>query len=356
MRLASSSRSGERSDKIGGMSKRQRRAPFREAGLLGVVTALFILMSVFAGSYVDRNTGQTISTFLNPGTLLQVATETAFFAIIALGMLKVMLTGGIDLSVGATYALCGIAMGLAFRDIPGLSNQALVAGLLISVGVGVACGFANGVLVSTLKVHPFMVTLGTMWIFRGIAFVSSKAVSLPLPLDIVHAVKASLFLPQGLSPIPMLVLLLMLGVSWFVLGKTVWGRNLYAMGGNSEAAFFSGINLNRTQIAAFTFAGLCCGIAALLGNAYYGSASSGDANGYELYIIASAVVGGTSLSGGRGTPLGVVLGALLIVLLRQSIRTFHFDQNYEWIIIGTAIIAAVAIDRFSQQQIERRFA
>jgi ribose transport system permease protein len=132
------------------------------------------------------------------------------------------------------------------------------------------------------------------------------------------------------------------------------GRHIFAFGGNIEASRFAGLALGRIQLGVFAVSGLTAGLAAFLGASLYGSASSGDAQGYELYVIASAVVGGASLIGGKGSAVGAMLGALLIVLIRQSIRTLHFDQNYEWIVIGCAIIVAVVIDRWSAGMTTRR--
>jgi ribose transport system permease protein len=128
---------------------------------------------------------------------------------------------------------------------------------------------------------------------------------------------------------------------------TVGGRRVFAVGGNVEASRFSGVPIGRVKIAVFVLSGLTAGLAAFMGASFYGSASCADATGYELYVIASAVVGGASLSGGKGSAAGALLGAVLIVLIRQSIRTLHFDQNYEWIIIGCAIIIAVVLDQTS---------
>jgi ribose transport system permease protein len=131
---------------------------------------------------------------------------------------------------------------------------------------------------------------------------------------------------------------------------------VFALGGNPEASRFAGLNLRRITIGVYVVSGLTAGIAAFLGAGYYGSASCVDATGYELYVIASAVVGGASLSGGKGSALNALLGAVLIVLIRQSIRTLHLDQNYEWIIIGTAIILAVVLDQASNRLTSRRLA
>jgi ribose transport system permease protein len=214
----------------------------------------------------------------------------------------------------------------------------------------------NGALVVGLKVHPFIITLGTMWVLRGIAFVTTRAESILLPPAPTAVVKAHLGLGGGLYPVPMLCMLVLTVLGAIYLTRTVMGRHIFAFGGNIEASRFAGLSLSRIQIGVFAVSGLTAGFAAFLGAAFYGSASSGDAQGYELYVIASAVVGGASLLGGKGSAVGATLGALLIVLIRQSIRTLHFDQNYEWIVIGCAIIIAVVVDQWSTRATARRLA
>jgi ribose/xylose/arabinose/galactoside ABC-type transport system permease subunit len=140
------------------------------------------------------------------------------------------------------------------------------------------------------------------------------------------------------------------------LTRTVMGRHVFAIGGNAEASRYSGLRLGRITIGVYVVSGLLAGLAAFLGAGFYGSASCVDATGYELYVIASAVVGGASLSGGKGSAVSALLGALLIVLIRQSIRTLHFDQNYEWIVIGCAIIVAVVLDQAGSRMAARRLA
>jgi ribose transport system permease protein len=201
-----------------------------------------------------------------------------------------------------------------------------------------------------LKVHPFIITLGTMWVLRGIAFVTSQAESILVPDALTHAAKASLGLSEALYPVPMLLMLAVTTVGAIFLSRTVPGRYIYAVGCNVNAAKYSGLNVNWILVAVYVLSGLTAGIAAFIGTSYYGSASCGDATGYELYVIASAVVGGASLSGGKGSAINAMLGAVLIILIRVAIRQLHFDQNYEWIIIGCAIIIAVVLD----QTINRR--
>src|SRR5258708_24979066 len=152
----------------------------------------------------------------------------------------------------------------------------------------------------------------------------------------------------------MLTMLAVTALGAIYLRLTVMGRHVFAFGGSVEASRYAGLPLSRIQVGVFAVSGLTGGLAAFLGAGFYGSASSGDAQGYELYVIASAVVGGASLIGGKGSALGAMLGALLIVLIRQSIRTLHFDQNYEWIVIGCAIIIAVVVDQWSTRAGARR--
>ena len=152
-------------------------------------------------------------------------------------------------------------------------------------------------------------------------------------------------------------MLVMLGVTIcgaVYLTRTVMGRHVFAVGGNVDASRFAGLRVGRITVGVFVVSGLLAGLAAFMGASFYGSASSADATGYELYVIASAVVGGASLSGGKGSAVNAMLGAILIVLIRQSIRTLHFDQNYEWIIIGGAVIVAVVLDQASARFTARR--
>jgi ribose transport system permease protein len=230
----------------------------------------------------------------------------------------------------------------------------VLAGVAICAGVGLACGLLNGALVVGLKVHPFIITLGTMWVLRGVAFVATKAESILVPQSLTGFAKAPLGLSVGLYPVPMLAMILLTVLGAIYLTRTVMGRHVFAFGGNLEASRFAGLSLSRIQIGVYALSGLTAGIAAFLGASFYGSASSGDAQGYELYVIASAVVGGASLIGGKGSAVGAMLGAVLIVLIRQSIRTLHFDQNYEWIVIGCAIIIAVVVDQWSTRMTARR--
>jgi ribose/xylose/arabinose/galactoside ABC-type transport system permease subunit len=339
----------------GRMLRRTLASP--QVGLVLVILLLGGVLGLFAGTHVDPRSGLVVNNFLNFYTLIQTATDASFFAIMAVGATVVIISGGIDLSVGSIYALAGVTTAMVLRAFgPADPTTTIAVGLAVSIGIGLACGAINGGLVVGLGVHPFIITLGTMWIVRGIAFVGSNAESILVPGALTRVAKASLGLGDSLYPVPMMVMIFVTIIGSVYLQQTVGGRRVFAVGGNAEASRFSGVPIGRVKVVVFVISGLTGGLSAFMGASFYGSASCADATGYELYVIASAVVGGASLSGGKGSALGALLGAVLIVLIRQSIRTLHFDQNYEWIIIGCAIIIAVVLDQTSARFTTRRLA
>src|SRR5215510_6682998 len=171
----------------------RRLAASQESGLVVVLVLVTATLTMLAGSHPDRVTGEIVNNFWNPNTLIQTATDASFFAIMAIGATVVIISGGIDLSVGSIYALAGVTMALVLRNAGPMSPvSTAVLGFVVCVGVGLACGVLNGLLVVGLRVHPFIVTLGTMWILRGIAFVATKAESILVPRALTEVAKASL--------------------------------------------------------------------------------------------------------------------------------------------------------------------
>ncbi|MFN3728151.1 MAG: ABC transporter permease [Fimbriimonadaceae bacterium] len=336
------------------MSRVSRLFSHQLSGLVLLILALGVVLTLFAGTHENRLTGQTVNNFLNLSTLMNVGKDASLFAIMAVGITVVIISGGIDLSVGSIYALASVGSAMALRGNASGDGGTVLAALALCLGIGLACGLANGVMVATLKVHPFIVTLGTMWVFRGIAFVTSQAQSIVVPTAWTDVIKATLGFSQGVFPVPMIVMILVAAAGAVFLGMMVTGRHVFALGGSEGASRYAGLPIDRIRVTVYTLSGLCAGIAAFVGTGYYGAASSADATGYELYVIASAVVGGASLAGGRGSAIGAMLGAVLIVLMRQGIRTLKLDQNYEWIIIGSAIVIAVVLDRLNAAWSERR--
>lgn len=327
-----------------------RLARLQQNGLLVVILLLSAFLTVRAPQITDPVSHNLVNGFLNPGTLFQVFKDTSFFAVLACGIAMVIVTGGIDLSVGSIYALSGVMTAMALRG-SNLGGASVIVALAMCLAIGLACGLINGTLVTSLGVHPFVITLGTMWVFRGIAFVSSKAESILLPQSVTEAIKANLGLRKDLFPIPILVMVLTVALVAVFLARTSAGRNVYAVGGNAEASHYAGVRVPRVLLMVYALCGLCAGLSAFLGSGYYGSASCSDGQGYELYAIASAVVGGVSLLGGRGSVVGAALGALLIVLFRQGVVTLSLDTQYEWIIIGVAIIVAVFLEKLTRSKV-----
>jgi ribose transport system permease protein len=228
-----------------------------------------------------------------------------------------------------------------------------MAGMAACVGAATLCGILNGGMIVALRVHPFIITLGTMAILRGIAFVITKGQSIgdfPQPFrDMVRWETGN-----GLSLVPLGVMVVVAVAGGIYLSRLGAGRRIYAVGGNELASRFSGIRVDRVKLSVFIYSGLTAGISALLALGYYGSASSGDGSGYELDVIAAAVVGGASLSGGKGTALGALLGALVIKMIDNGIVILGIDQNYSRIIIGVAVIVAVVLDQLNTWLAKRR--
>lgn len=355
-----------------------RRIWFQESGLMVVIVLLGLLLT-FASDPITLADGRTVNNFLRADNLIpNVATTMAPIAIMAIGATIVIAAGGIDISVGSIYCLAALGVAAVLQDLPENASVWIVLPLAAAtaLGIGLLCGLINGLIVVGLRMHPFIVTLGTLSIFRGLALVLVKSKSLPTAdRTLPHAFTDGFMqwrwmIPRGdgsplmLQPVPMLILLACLLAGWIFLSHMVAGREVYAVGGNEEAARFSGLSVQRIKLRVYVLCGLTAGLAGLVSAGYFGSASTATGEGYELMVVASAVVGGASLSGGRGTALGGVLGALIIKLIENGIsilKQINFglfwlpiSKEYTKIIIGIAIVLAVAIDRFSEYLQSRR--
>ncbi|HZV33090.1 MAG TPA: ABC transporter permease [Verrucomicrobiae bacterium] len=364
-------------------SPRHRLFRLQEGGLLVVIFVLGLLLTIFGGKvkvpvfetnaqgerqrvfhinaqgerepvFVEKNK------FLNAQNLAQVAKDTSFIAIMAVGATFVIISGGIDLSVGAIYALASVLGALVLQHFGPEGRWAnmppfigVTLGILTCVGAATLAGLANGAMIVSLRVHPFIITLGTMTIFRGIAFVITNGQSVGgFPQVFRDLIRWEV--GNGLSIVPLLVMIVVAIAGGVYLKNLAAGRRIYAIGGNELASSFSGLNVERIKLSVYIIAGFTAGIAALLSIGYYGGATSGDGQGYELNVIAAAVVGGASLSGGKGSALGALLGALVIQLISTGIVILGINQNYSQIIIGVVVIAAVVLDQLNNWLAKRR--
>jgi ribose transport system permease protein len=353
-----------------------------EAGLVLIVVVLGAVLFIGGGSvevrkfekgpdgelqpaFTSSQNGEPVpamekrNKFLNAQTLTQIAKDTSFTAIMAVGMTFVILTGYIDLSVGAIYALASVLGAIVLRAygptgaFSGAGPLGVVLGTVTCLAIGGLCGLLNGGMFVFLKVHPFIITLGTMTIFRGVAFVITTGQSIA---DLPQAFRRIvLWEPVGeLSLVPLFVMFAVTLVGSIYLTRLAVGRRIFAVGGNELAARYSGIRVEKIKLTVYVIAGLTAGLAALLAIGYYGAASSGDGQGYELKVIAASVVGGTSLNGGKGSALGAALGALVIQMIDSGIVILGINQNYSQVIIGTVVILAVLLDRLNNWLTQRR--
>jgi len=338
--------------------------------LLLVVLGLGLILTLLSDTIVEE--GRRANNFLRVGNLVpNVLTPMAGMAIMALGATVVIIAGGIDISVGSICGLSALGTVWALQNFPQDASAwaVLPVALIVPLGIGLLCGLMNGLLVVALRLHPFIVTLGTLSIFRGIALVAPPVNSLPdivagktVPLAFTRHLMAwkvgQGWTSMPLQPVPLMVMVLCLVVVWVYLHHTVGGRQIYAVGGNEEAARYSGLPVGRIKVRAFALSGLAAGIAGMVSAGYEGSAQTQTGMGSELTVIAAAVVGGASLTGGRGTALGAVLGALVIQLIENGIfvlrevhmgaLTLRLKKEYTMIVTGIAIIIAVAVDRLSE--------
>lgn len=300
------------------------------------------------------------NTFFNTDNLLSVLTSATYYAIMAVGITGVIVMGGIDLSVGSIYCLAAVvgammlrAMGVQGGALAGTPGW-LVVPLTFAVcaGVGAACGLANGLGTVLLRVHPFIITLGTMSIFRGLAYLFSDGESVTgfppqISAGFVRASVPSPFGPVEVVPLVLTLVVTVLGAVLF--SRTVFGRRTYAIGGNETAAKYAGVPVGRIKVWLFVLCGAAAGLAALIQLGRYGAADSTAGRGDELRVIASAVVGGASLAGGRGSAVGAVLGAVIIALISNATIILDVPPSWTDVVLGMTIVVAVVVDQTKQR-------
>ena len=316
------------------------------ATLLGRVAPLvFLLVLMLVFSVMEPR-------FFSELNLFNVMRQISITGLIALGMTFVILTGGIDLSVGSIVALAGLVAGALNKGSSANTltlDDTVVAGypLIVSVAVaaliGLAAGLVQGVAITTLNVPPFVVTLGGLSAFRGAALLYSGGGPISSFDD------AYRFWGQGkLGPVPVPVIIFLAAalLCHIVLRHTRYGRHIYAIGGNAEAARLSGLNVRGLTLSVYVIVGLFAGLAGFVLSSRLNSAEAVAGQGYELTVIASVVIGGTSLFGGLGGVLGTVVGAILIGVLINGLVLMNVSPYIQQIIIGVIIVLAVAFDRF----------
>jgi ribose/xylose/arabinose/galactoside ABC-type transport system permease subunit len=280
--------------------------------------------------------------FFSLGNLVNVALSIAVIGILGVGMTAVILIGGIDLSVGSGVALAGMAAAFAAHAVGGGPVISAAAAIAAALAIGAIGGGITGLAVSRLRAPAFLVTLALLSIERGLAFLlsSGQAVSdLPAGFD---------WLGQGILfgvPVPVWLTAACFGGGWFVLSRTVWGRWVYAAGGNEAAAWLAGIDTRAVALGTYVANGLLVGLAAVVLTARLGAAVPNAGVGYELDVIAAVVVGGTALTGGRGNVLGTLAGAVCIGILDNALNLANVDPYLQRVVVGVVILLAVLGER-----------
>ncbi len=323
---------------------------------LGPVFAMLFIVVLFA--IADKTWGQ--DAFLSIRNTRAIMSSAALVAVPALGMTIIIIAAGIDLSAGTALTLCGTVLATFLKNSevsagePGFTSMMLIA-LLATMLTGCACGLVNGALISATKVVPFIVTLGTMTIFLGIGQIIAKESTVYAPQETIPGWLKYLcytgsnpdyYVIPGLK-IPASVIIavaLAIAVGLF-LRYTVFGRNVFAIGSSESTARLCGINVPMMIVAVYTLAGFFVAVGGLLYFANVKNGNPSDGTGKELEIIAAVVLGGGSLSGGRGSILGTIVGALIITVIRNGCTLISIPNTYTHIIIGGIIITAVIVDQ-----------
>ena len=283
--------------------------------------------------------------FLSMENLMNVLRRSSVNAIIAVGMTAIIISGGIDLSVGSMLAVAGMAGAWTMQQVggEGLTSPAMWLGTLVGAVAGTICGGLNGWLITKLRLPPFIVTLGTMSAFRGIAYVVNDGQ--PYNVAGYSYLGSGQFLGVPVSVLAAVVIVML--AAW-VLRYTPLGRYTYAIGSNREASFHAGVNVERNLTIIYTLCGLLVGLAAMVQTSRTVSAQPTAGITLELDIIAAVVIGGASLNGGRGTITGTIIGTLLIGFLRNGCTLLGISTNVQLIVIGAIIVAAVAVDQMAR--------
>jgi ribose transport system permease protein len=304
---------------------------------------ILLLVTVVFGILSDR--------FFTVGNLTNIFKQISASAILASGVYFAILMGGIDISVGSVLGFSG-AMA-AYLMVHVNSPWAAVLAVAAAIIIGAAAGAANGFFVAKCRLQPMIVTLASLSIFRGATLVLTNGAS--ISINKTAGASAFKMLGQGtvfgdFLPIPIIIMAVIYAVVYYILNKTAYGRHIYAIGGNEDAAYLSGISVAKTKILGFMASGLMAGVAGIIVTARVAAAQPLAGQGYEMDAIAAVVIGGTSLRGGEGHVLYTIIGAVIIGMLNNILNLKDVSSYYQTIIKGGVILAAVLLDAYSKRK------
>lgn len=328
-----------------------KKNTLRKGGKLGEImrsreASLLVVMILLVAVIEWRSGGK----FLSGNVIYQLTQNYAYTAVLAFGMLLVLLIGGIDISIGATLALSGMATSLMMRD--GLITNP-VAAFGFSILIGSVCGLIIGLVIAKGKVIPIIATLGLQYIFRGLTYFISGTLWVSSDQMLEGYKKFALNSFLGINNLFWIVIVVFVLMVVF-LKWSGFGRQIYAVGSNPDAATISGINIDRVKILVYTINGAIAGLAGAMYTSFYASAQGNMADGAEMDVIAACVIGGVSLNGGQGSAFGVLLGAITIAIIGKSLSLVGIDAFWQQALKGAIILAAVLINVLVQRSAARR--
>lgn len=284
--------------------------------------------------------------FLTGGNIINVLRQSSQIGICAIGMTMVILLGGIDLSVGSVQGLAGVA-AVVILNRSGSIGLAIAAGIL----VGAAVGVINSLIITKMNITPLICTLGTMSMISGTALVATNAVSYQVANNDYMKIGIGRI---GVIPVPVILLIVLVVVFYFILNHTIYGRYIYAIGGNKDSAALAGIPVDKVIIITYTISGMLTGLAAVVLSARLGSGQPSAGTGFEMTVIAAVIVGGVSLSGGKGSLIGAMIGVLTLYVLSNGMVLMDISSFWQDIMKGALIILAVYIDERRRAQTTRK--
>ena len=289
--------------------------------------------------------------FFQVSNIMAILQAASVNGVLAVGVTLIIITGGIDLSIGTLMTFCAVMTGVVLT----WAGMPLPLGVVTAIGTGAACGLISGGLVARMKIPPFIATLGMMLVLKGLSLIvtgtkpiyfnDTPGFTLIAQGSLIGALVPAFPVPNGV-----LVLFVVAGAAAWILGRTVLGRYTFALGSNEEAVRLSGVDTNFWKIAIYTLSGAICGIGGLLIASRLNSAQPALGLGYELEAIAAVVIGGTSLAGGRGTILGTLIGALIMSVLTNGLRVLSVAPEWQTVVTGAIIIVAVYADQMRRRE------
>jgi rhamnose transport system permease protein len=300
------------------------------------ITRTLVLFLFLIGELIVFNV--LLPGYMSPDSLLDTSRTFVETGILALGMTFVIISGGIDLSVASLLALVSVVIGLSFQ-----AGLPLPAAMLLGLATGIAGGLLNGAAVAYLGLHPFVVTLATMAIYRGAAYAISNAAAVSDFPPWFTTIGQS-YIADGVVPTQLPILLVIAIALWLMLGRTSFGRRVYSVGANELATRFSGVSVERTRLAIYALMGALVAVAAIIQTARLSTARANASMGLELPVIAMVVLGGTRITGGSGTIMGTLLGVLVLAYMQDGLASVGVRNDWGLVVVGAFLILGVLVN------------